>query len=59
MAARSIGKKDSVSEAAVASLTLLKVKLNNNLVGSHTSNDEMVSQINNVESRTVVLFELN
>lgn len=59
MAARSIGKKDSVSEAAVASLTLLKVKLNNNLVGSHTSHDEMVSQINNVVSRTVVSFELN
>lgn len=59
MAARSIGKKDSVSEAAVASLTLLKVKLNNNLVGSHTSYDEMVSKINNVESRTVVSFELN
>lgn len=59
MAARSIGKKDSVSEAAVASLTLLKVKLNNHLVGSHASHDEMVSQINNVESRTVVSFELN
>lgn len=59
MAARSIGKKDSVSEAAVASLTLLKVKLNNNLDSSRTSHHEMVSQINKVESRTVVSFELN